>query len=727
MQLVGRDTEIARLVAVLEAPGEHPLVVLRGEAGIGKTRLVGVIAEEALRRRFEVLRGTATELEYDVPMGLFTQALSLPVDSESRETRWQRLRSTLERTGRRVVIVLDDVHWADPTSVELLELLVRRPPDLPHVLVVSLRPGPVADGVLAAARAVARDTTVVEVTRLGREAAETMLGEGWTAAERAGLVELSGGNPLFLEELARAGRTDAVPPSIVAAVSAELAALDEPARRLLNAGALLGDPFDVDLARMTARLELPVALTAIDVLLRRSLVRGATDLRAFSFRHPVVRSAVYEGQPYADRVAGHERAAEVLAAVDAPVMEQARHVAVTASPGDLESAALLRRAAALVRPGAPTVAADWLLAAKRAAQGTDLTLYSELAEALVQSGRLDEALAVAEEGLTGGGVEAERTRLTLVAGTVERLLGRQEASRRRLTRGLGDVTGDPGALKLALALSDYERGDYDGLRRRAEEAFHESGDRLVVGVAAALLALDRQFAGRTAESTELSDRAVAAVQDATEAELTTHAEVLIGAAWALVAIERLEDALTMSRRASQAARRAGNGAVEVPLLIAEVLCLGLLGRTAEATEAADRTELAARLVHNDQSVQWALWMRAWVLLEGGDVDTALLAARESVELAERLDDTALTTIARTVLGAVLLAAGRPGEAEPLLAAYDVEPGWVCRWGRPWSRLTGARGPRRGGRDGRAGTGAGEGVCPLRSVGRGFPCEGDGDR
>lgn len=680
MQLAGRDTEIARLAAALEAPGEHPLVVLRGEAGIGKTRLVGVVAEEALRRRFEVLRGTATELEHDVPMGLFTQALSLPVDSESRETRWLQLRTTLERTaGRPVVIVLDDVHWADPTSVELLELLVRRPPDRPHVLVVSMRPGPVADALLAAARAVARGTTVVDVTPLRTEAAETILGEGWTGAERARLVELSGGNPLFLEELARAGRTEAVPPGIMAAVAEELAALDEPARRLVTAGALLGDPFDVDLARRTAELELPVALAAIDVLLSQGLVRGASDLRAFSFRHPLVRSAVYESQAYSDRVAGHARAAEELAAVGALVTEQARHVALTASPGDLESAALLRRAAALVRPGAPTVAADWLLAAKRAMQGTDLTLFSDLAEALVQSGRLDEALAVAEEGLTSGGDDKTRTRFTLVAGTVERLLGRHDASRRRLTRGLDDVAGDSGALKLALALTAYQSGDYDGLRSRAEEALHESGDRLLVGVAASLLALDRRFAGRAAESAELSDRAVAAVRDATEAELAAQAEVLIGAAWALVAIERLEDALTVARRASEAARLAGNGAAEVPLLIAEVLCLGLLGRIAEAAEAADRTELAARLVHNDQSVQWALWMRAWVLLERGDLDTALVAARESVELSARLDATALSAIARTVLGAVLLAVGRSDEAEPMLAAYDVEPGWVCRW------------------------------------------------
>ena len=72
-------------------------------------------------------------------------------------------------------------------------------------------------------------------------------------------------------------------------------------------------------------------------------------------------------------------------------------------------------------------------------------------------------------------------------------------------------------------------------------------------------------------------------------------------------------------------------------------------------------------------------MRAWVLLDHGDVDDALAAATESVALAEHLDQSALVTIGNAVLGSALLAAGRPAEARPLIAAYDVEPGWICRW------------------------------------------------
>jgi ATP/maltotriose-dependent transcriptional regulator MalT len=169
------------------------------------------------------------------------------------------------------------------------------------------------------------------------------------------------------------------------------------------------------------------------------------------------------------------------------------------------------------------------------------------------------------------------------------------------------------------------------------------------------------------------------VRDATDDELAAHAELMIGTAWSLVAVEHLTDALVVSRRASGAALRAGNGAAAVPLLLAEVLTLGLLGRTEEAAGTVDRTELEARLTRNDQSLQWALWMRAWVLLDRGDLDEAKLAAEESVALALHLDQSALVTIGNAVLGSVLLAAGHPDQALPLIAAYDVEPGWVCRW------------------------------------------------
>jgi DNA-binding CsgD family transcriptional regulator/tetratricopeptide (TPR) repeat protein len=687
--MVGRDGEIAAAAAAFDVvrAGSSALIVIRGEAGIGKTRLLGELAELAATRHLDIATGRATELEADVPLAVFRQALAelaLPGDLD-HESRWRLFDSVaaIVTARQRLALVVDDVHWADPASLELLDTLVRRPPASPHALVVSSRPGRAADAVLAAARAAGRTVTLLELTPLDRAAADALVGASRSEQDRGRLYELSGGNPLLLEELAKAGPTSQVPPSIVAAMSAELRPLHGPARALIEAGALLGDPFDIDLAGQIASLAPDVGLAAADELVERALLRPTTSLREFAFRHPVLRTALYEGLPVSRRLHGHARAAAVLRELGSPLPGQAHHLVHTAAPGDVGAAQLLRAAAAMLRSQAPSIAADWLLAAKRAAPPADLTTFSELAEVLVQSGRLEEALAAAEEGLSfGRGTDEARLRLTLAAGSVERLMGRHDAARRRLLRALdtSPTAATRAGLMAALVLSAYERGEYDEMATWAARARNEtSAPALVRGVGAATLAMGNRFAGDPAASDLEADFAVAVVRDASDDELAEQAELLTAISWALVAVERLDDALIVSRRSARAAQRAGNAAAAVPHLLAEVSTLGLLGRTREAVVVADRTELLARLTHNDQTIQWALWMRAWVLLDEGELDAALACAKQSVALAERLEESALRTVSNAVLGSVLLATGETERARTLLAAYDVEPGWICRW------------------------------------------------
>ena len=155
---MGRDAEIAELERVLDAVagGRHRLVFIRGDAGIGKTRLLGLLVDRARARRLEPVLGRATELESDVPLALLRDALRRlgPVADRAAETRWELYRGVTAELARwrSLVLVLDDAHWADPLSLELLEMLVRRPAETSHALVVGLRPGPVADSLVAAAR-----------------------------------------------------------------------------------------------------------------------------------------------------------------------------------------------------------------------------------------------------------------------------------------------------------------------------------------------------------------------------------------------------------------------------------------------------------------------------------------------------------------------------------------------------------------------------------------------
>ncbi len=684
---MGRDDELAVLDDALDAvaTGADRVLVLLGEAGIGKTRLLELAVEEARRRGFESRRGRATEHEGDVPLALFGGLSGAP--PAGAQERWRLFRDLAADFDRGPgeppsLIALDDVHWADPASLELLDTLVRRPPAGAHLVLLALRPGQVADGLVAAARSAARAADLLELQPLTPEQSLELL-SGLTAPERAQLFEASGGNPLLLTELHRAGPGAPLPSGIVAAVSGELRHLAAPARELVEAGAVLGDPFLVDVAADVAELAPAAWSSALDELVGRGLLVPAETPREYRFRHPVLRTAVHGAMSEATRLDAHARAAAALTRAAAPLTAVAHHLVHSARPGDLAAAQTLRAAAAGVRRRSPHIAADWLLASMRVAPPRGADRFADLARVLVQAGRLEEALAAAEEGLSfGDGPARDRLELSLVAASVERQLGRHASAQRRLTRLVGSAAEQRlhDELLAALTLSAYEIGDYASMARWAVQLGASAPeDPVLRAIGDAVLAMVRLLEGDAHQSTAHARRAEADLRDATAEELAVHGELVTPVPWALMAVERFAAAAEISRRAASAARSAGNLSAAVPLALPEVLALGMLGRLDEADEAAQQVEVTARLAHHTQSTQWALWTRAWVLLERGELPPALAAATESVAIAEELEDSASVTVARTVLGAVLLADGRAEEAVDLLAAYDVDPSWVCRW------------------------------------------------
>jgi hypothetical protein len=382
-------------------------------------------------------------------------ALSTPASPAERWRLHRALRDRLEALpgGHPFALVLDDVHWGDPATLELLEHLLRRPPERPHLLVAALRPGEVADRLLAILPA-----ATLDLGPLAREPAESLLAGVDDPDERERVFTRSGGNPLLLEELARAGPGAEAPGGVVAAIGAERAALPEPARMLLDGAALAGDPFDLDLAAAAGGLDADQALAGLNALVKRGLVRPADIPRRFVFRHPVVRSAVHAAIPAGEEIAAHERAARALQAAGAPLPARARHLAHSAAPGDPEAAATLRAAAALVRPQAPAIAADWLVAARRADPRLGPEGQLALAETLVEAGRLEAALAVVDEAAEEAPDRDHRVGLAVAGATVERLLGRHDAGSRRLERVLDEAAGS-GLLMAHLAISAYQRGE----------------------------------------------------------------------------------------------------------------------------------------------------------------------------------------------------------------------------------------------------------------------------
>ena len=232
-----------------------------------------------------------------------------------------------------------------------------------------------------------------------------------------------------------------------------------------------------------------------------------------------------------------------------------------------------------------------------------------------------------------------------------------------------------------LAGAAYLRGEYAEMRSWAQQIEPTVADDGAVRAAyMTLLAVGAAYAGEVDAAAAAIVEALAAVEAATDDELAAAAELVdggvLGAARARTPARRARGAPA----GSPAPRApAGNGLASILHDLAAVLALGLLGRMTEAEAAADEVEQAARVSANAQLIQWALWMRAWVLMESGRLDAALAAAQESVELAAGLDDSASPIVARAVLGAVLGARGEHARARDLLAAYDIDRGWICRW------------------------------------------------
>jgi predicted ATPase len=358
-QLIGRERELGALARTLErlAGGETALVELVGEPGIGKTRLLGELSAQAERRGCLVLGGRATEFERDAPYGLwvdaaesylqsldaarlgrlagsglaalavalpaFADVLGGPAPPAERYLVHRAMRSLLERlaTSRPLVVCLDDVHWADPASLELVAALARRPPERAVLLAVAYRQGQAPEALVAALGDAARAARAERLAPAPLSQAEAAA--LWGGAVTPELYELSGGNPFYLEQLARA-RPDGgvaarlgpggagIPAAVAAALAGELDALPGAARRVLEAAAVAGEPFEPDLVADVADLSEDRTLVALDALLELALIRPTSVPRRFAFRHPVIRHAVYAAAPGAWRLGAHARAAAAL-------------------------------------------------------------------------------------------------------------------------------------------------------------------------------------------------------------------------------------------------------------------------------------------------------------------------------------------------------------------------------------------------------------------------------
>ncbi len=732
-RIVGRQAELAaaeRAMAALEGDTPAMLYVV-GEPGIGKTRLLAELQARAHDRRYLVLAGRAAEFERNLPFGLFVAALddylaSLGDDElsalgpdprrppaaelggifpalahlaegvpgglqEERYRAHRAVRALLDGLSARrpVVLVLDDVHWADAASVELLCHLVAHRPAGPVLVTLAMRPVGTSPRLVAALEQAARDGSAerLQLGPLSREDAGQLIG----GRAPAGLYEESGGNPFYLQQLVRAGRQGGptgaldlpdlgVPPAVRAALEAELEALSAPARSLLAGAAVSGESFEPELAAAAAGMEEAEAFDLLDELVRLDLVRPTAVPRRFRFRHPIVRHGVYESAGAGWRLTAHGRIADLLERQGASPQTRAHHVERSARPGDTQAVALLGEAAAAAAPRAPATAARWYQAALRLLPHHQfearLGLLVASVTSLASAGLLAESRSALLDALDLVPVEMAAVRVRLIAScaAIEHLLGHHRDAHARLTAALGDLADqrspEAAALKLELAVDAIYTFDFPAMRAWAAAAAWDASAIHAPPLEAAALALlgfAEYIVGQTGPAAEHLDRAADLVDTLPDASLAAQVDAMYYLSWAENFMERFDASLRHSGRGIAISQASGQGHLLVPLMLAKVYALVARGRCGEASELAEIAEDAARLAANPQSLSWALWVRTLAATAAGDHELALRSGEECMQVGGTVDHNVISATGGWVFGAALLEAGEPerGRAEIL--------------------------------------------------------------
>jgi DNA-binding NarL/FixJ family response regulator len=730
--LVGRAEELRAIEHTLAELGQGGSAALEvtGELGIGKTRLLAELAARADALGYLVLSGSASELEADLPFWVLVDALDEYVASlEPRRldalgdeflpelatifpalSRFARARATVfpharYRTYRAVrellerltatkplVLVLDDVHWADSASMELLGTLLRRPPDAAVLIAVAVRPRQVPDRLASAFERAHRLGTLhrLSIGPLTRDEARHLLGEAVGDAAVNDLYDETGGNPFFLEELARSldrvpGAASAmnhlsltgldVPAAVAGALAEEFALLTSEARLVLQGAAVAGDPFEPELAAAAAAVPEASTLEALDALLRLDLIRRTDVPRRFRFRHPLVRRAVDESTPAGWRLAAHERCAAALEALGASATERAHHVARSARQGDSAAVAVLREAGETTAQQAPDSAATWfnhalrLLPAAAPAQ-LRVELLLARARALAATGHFAQAHSALLESLRLVPPEAValKVRLTTACGGVEHLLGRHEQAHARLVSAMESLpdSASPSAaeLMIELAMDGFHLMDYKRMCEWAERALTTAqglADRPLAAAAVAVLAFANAASGAIAVAEARRYQAAAMVADLPDDQLAVRLDAAVHLAGAELYLDRYQEAEAHAERAMAVGLATGQSEL-VPFTYSILGQVKLLrGRLTEASNMLDNAVEGARLSGNVQALAGTLVNRSLAAVATGDLDMALSTAQENVELTEGLDQS-LVCAAGVALAAALLETGNPRRA-----------------------------------------------------------------
>jgi DNA-binding CsgD family transcriptional regulator len=433
--LLERDEELVLLDRLLTeaSSGRGRLLVLEGDAGVGKSSLLDLAARLGDERGFAVLRGRGHPLEDRMSFGVVRQLLEAagqdgelrpaldsggpPVaallDPHSGPDRASELdlvhaaylvlRALCDR--RPLLLVVDDLQWVDSSSVRVLVYLTQRIGSHGIALVAAHRPGEEPRPEVPLDWLIDENAhAFVKVQPLSAGGSRDLVVAHWPRATSRVVDEchrLTHGNPLLLHEILRSLDESAVtrcpaeelgasaPRSVRRSTRLRLDRAGPEVRSVAEAVAVLEPDASLRAVAAIAALPLSSAVAGVDVLVAASLLRDAAAPR---FVHPLIRSAVRDGIRAADLAERHRRAAGVLAAEGAEPQRVAAHLLLATPVGDVSAVTLLRRAASdALTHGSAESAARYLERALAEPPPHDVRwrVLAELAETRLLDGRTD--------------------------------------------------------------------------------------------------------------------------------------------------------------------------------------------------------------------------------------------------------------------------------------------------------------------------------------------------
>ncbi|MBL7257389.1 BTAD domain-containing putative transcriptional regulator [Paractinoplanes lichenicola] len=571
---VGRVAEIDHLRGLVRAvaAGAGNAVWISGEPGIGKTELLTHAFADAARFGCRVAWGAADQLGSRVPLQVLSRALGLGTGAEPVDDQIvAAVRSACAASP--LVLVVDDMQWADSATVRVWERLLGLVGKLPLLLVAAARPD--AHQADLRRKVLARQRMPLDLGPLAPADLDRMV----TALVGAppgdnlrALAARSGGNPLFARELVAALRQrDAVeisggradigpevtvdpPQTLLDAVHAALDVLSPETREVLRLAALLGSEFSVsEVVAVTGRSALDLVGALEEALAAAVLVDSGTDL---AFRHPFLRQALVASVPPALRAGLHRHAAEVLAAGGSPLTRVAEQLNASAPVVDSWVLNwLVTHHAAVVRR-APQIAGDLI----RRTLATELPSAEERGVLLVALVRLEYRQGrspknQAEEAMSLAADPADRAEMRQLLATMRHRRG-ETAEAEAMLRDAADDERVPAIWRTRhrVLLANIRRGDLDDLdaaERRARAVHDEAqaaGQPYETAFALQTIWLTSSIRRDHERALEHVDRALDVVRDR-PGLADTYVDLLDNRLFSLQNLDRLDEAQETLRTA----------------------------------------------------------------------------------------------------------------------------------------------------------------------------------